>query len=113
VIVHGNNRNFCTALVTLDPESIVAWQAEHGLQSVAYADLGQQPQVQQMVQEAVDRLNAELPSYATIKRFAVLPKDLSVETGELTPSLKVKRKVVEKNYAEVLDGFYEGAIQDV
>lgn len=113
VVVHGNNRNFCTALVTLDPESIVAWQAEHGLQGTPYEQLGNTPQVKKLVQDAVDRLNAELPSYATIKRFAVLPKDLSVEGGELTPSLKVKRKMVEKSYAEVLDGFYDGAIADV
>jgi long-chain acyl-CoA synthetase len=113
VVVHGNNRNFCTALVTLDPESIGAWQAEHGLGSTPYAELGKAPQVQQMVQEAVDRLNATLPSYSTIKRFAVLPKDLTVEGGELTPSLKIKRKAVEKSYADVLDGFYAGSIQDV
>jgi long-chain acyl-CoA synthetase len=113
VVVHGNNRNFCAALVTLDPESIVAWQAEHGLSAVPYAELGKAPQVRTLVQEAIDRLNAELPSYATIKRFAVLPRDLAVETGELTPSLKVKRKQVEQKYADVLDGFYDGAIADV
>jgi long-chain acyl-CoA synthetase len=108
VVVHGNNRNFCTALITLDPESIQGWQAEHGLQGTPYAELGSTPQVQQLLQEAVDRLNAELPSYSTIKRFAVLPK----EGGELTPSLKIKRKVVERSYAELLDGFYEGAIRE-
>ncbi|MCX4242799.1 AMP-dependent synthetase/ligase [Paraliomyxa miuraensis] len=113
VIVHGNNRNFCTALITLDEESIGAWKAEQGLGDVPYAKLGEQAAVHQMLQEAVDRLNAELASYETIKKFAVLPKDLTVEGGELTASLKVKRKVVEKEYAEVLDGFYEGSIQKV
>jgi long-chain acyl-CoA synthetase len=111
VVVHGNNRNFCVALITLDPESIPAWQAEHGLQDTPYAELGKAPRVQQLLQEAVDRLNAELPSYATIKRFAVLPKDLTVEDGELTPSLKIKRKVVEREYADVIDGFYAGAVE--
>jgi long-chain acyl-CoA synthetase len=113
VVVHGNNRNFCTALVTLDPESIPAWQAEHGLGGTPYAELGKAPAVREMLQAAIDRMNAELPSYATIKRFAVLPKDLTVEGGELTPSLKVKRKVVEREFADMLDGFYGGAVERV
>jgi len=49
----------------------------------------------------------------TIKKFAILPADLSIETGELTPSQKMKRKVVEAKYIDILDGFYEGALQNV
>lgn len=113
VIVHGNNRNFCSALVTLDEESIASWKEEQGLGNVPYSKLGEQPQVKAMVQEAVDKLNAELPSYTTIKKFAILPKDLSVEEGELTASMKVKRKAVETKYRDVLDSFYEGALQAV
>src|SRR5690606_11371583 len=81
VLVHGNNRNFCTALVTLDEEAIGSWKQEQGLTGTSYEKLGETPQVQAMVQEAIDKLNAELPSYTTIKRFAVLPRDLSVEAG--------------------------------
>jgi long-chain acyl-CoA synthetase len=111
VIVHGNNRNFCSALITLDEESIQGWKAEHGLADVPYAELGKQPKVLEMVQAAVDQLNARLPSYETIKKVAVLPKDLTVEGGELTPSLKVKRKVVEDRYRDVLEELYAGQVE--
>jgi long-chain acyl-CoA synthetase len=113
VVVHGNNRNFCTALITLDPESITSWQAEHGLESLAYADLTDRPEVRAMIREAVDELNRHLASYETIKDFAVLPTDFSIETGELTASMKVKRKVVEEKYRHVLDGFYRGSLEAV
>jgi long-chain acyl-CoA synthetase len=113
VLVHGNNRNFCTALITLDEESIQGWKAEHGLADVPYAELGRSPKVLAMLQAAVDQLNAQLPSYETIKKLAVLPKDLTVEGGELTASLKVKRKVVEGRYTDVLEGFYAGQVERI
>jgi long-chain acyl-CoA synthetase len=113
VVVHGNNRNFCTALVTLDPESIVGWQAEKGLGALSYTELTDRPEVRAMIQEAVDELNRHLASYETIKDFAVLPTDFSIETGELTASMKVKRKAVEEKYRHVLDGFYRGSLEAV
>jgi long-chain acyl-CoA synthetase len=66
-----------------------------------------------MVQEAVDQMNSELARYETIKKFAILQEDFTVESGELTASLKVKRKLVEQKYAELLDGFYTSAMADV
>lgn len=113
VVVHGNRRNFCTALVTLDPEAIVLWGDDHGLQGKSYEQLSREPSVKAMIQKAVDELNASLPRYSTLKNFAVLPADFAVETGELTASLKVKRKVVEKQYKDVLDSFYVDAIKAV
>jgi len=113
VIVHGNNRNFCVALVTMDPEGLPEWAKDHGLAGKDYAALSQEPAVQAMVQEAVDTLNSELPSYSTIKYFHILDRDLTVEDGDLTASLKVKRKVVENKYKDVLDGFYEGAVASI
>ena len=113
VLVHGNQRNFCSALVTLDEESIKGWATERGLGGKSTAELAEDPQVRELVQDAIKVLNADLASYETLKRFAILPKDLSVEDGELTPSLKVKRKVVETKYKDVLDGFYEGSLKRV
>jgi long-chain acyl-CoA synthetase len=111
VVVHGDKRNFCTALVTIDEESITKWAGDNGLNTKTYGDLTRDKTVEQMVQRAVDELNAGLARYETIKKFAILPDDLSVESGELTPSLKVKRKVVETKYREVLDDFYKDALQ--
>lgn len=113
VLVHGNNRNFCTALITLDPDGIPAWQEENGLGGTKYDALGKDQKVIDTVQEAVDKLNAGLASYETIKKFAILPADFAIETGEMTASMKVKRKVVEGNNKELLDGFYEGALKSV
>lgn len=113
VIVHGNNRNFCVALISMDPEGLPTWAAEQGLGGKSYAELAKEPKVVAMVQEAVDQLNAELPSYSTVKYFHLLPEDLSVEEGDLTASLKVKRKVVEAKYKDVLDGFYEGSVASI
>ena len=66
-----------------------------------------------MIQEAVDATNAKLARYETIKKFAIVETDFSVESGELTPSMKVKRKVVESKFNTTIDGFYEGTMQDV
>ena len=66
-----------------------------------------------MVSKFVNQLNKELASYETVKKFALLPADFAQETGELTPKLSVKRKVVEAKYKEVLDGFYSGAVKSL
>ena len=113
VVVHGDRRNYCTALVTLDPESIPRWAEDNGLPTKDPEKLSEDPKVRALVQGAVDALNGELARYETIKKFAVLPKDFTIEDGDLTPSMKVKRKAVEKKYAAVLDGFYEEAIKGV
>ncbi|MBI5608625.1 MAG: long-chain fatty acid--CoA ligase [Deltaproteobacteria bacterium] len=112
VLVHGNNRNFCSALVGFPEEDLKVWAGQNG-QSGSYAELLKSPALQSLVQGALDKVNGELPSYSTVKRFAILPQDLSVEGGELTQSLKVKRKVVEGKYKDVLDGFYNNAMESM
>ncbi len=113
VLVHGNARNYCVALVTMDPDGLPAWAEDHGLGGKSYAELSKEPAVKQLVQDAVDVLNDELPSYSTLKYFHILDTDLSVEEGDLTASLKVKRKVVEAKHMDVLDGFYKGAVASI
>jgi len=106
VLVHGNERNFCSALITLEPDAATAWAAQHGLAGKPYAEIAASPQIHEELQQAIDELNAKLNRWETIKKFAVLDRDLTVESGELTPSLKVKRKVVEDNFRGILEGFY-------
>jgi long-chain acyl-CoA synthetase len=110
VLVHGNNRNFVSALVTLDEESIRRWAKDNGLGDLDYAAIAANDKVRAMVAGAVDQLNAQLARHEQVKKFALLPRDLTQEADELTPSLKVKRKVVEKRYQAILDGFYEGTV---
>jgi long-chain acyl-CoA synthetase len=104
VMVHGDKRKFLSALVALNDENARKWAAENGVP--AGAVLHDHPAVKARIQQAIDALNAKQASYATIKRFAIVPNDFTQETGELTPTLKVKRKVVTQKYRAVLDGFY-------
>ncbi len=110
VIVHGDKRNFVTALVTLDEESITKWARENGLDGKAYGEVVKTAEVKQMLEPYFATVNKTLAKYESVKKFEVLPKDLSIDEGELTPSLKVKRKVVEKKYAGLLDSMYTGAV---
>ena len=105
-VVFGEARNFCVALIALDPDAVSGWAAERGLSGKSYAVLVKLPEVQALVDEYVKKLNSELNRWETIKKWALLDHELSVERGELTPSLKVKRSVVEERNKEVLDSFY-------
>ena len=109
--MHGNNRNFCSALLTLDDEAIEQVGEGQRPRRQAYAELAKRPEGARADQALIDQLNQGLANYESVKKFAVLPADLTLEAGELTPSLKVKRKVVEKKYKELLDGFYAGALE--
>jgi long-chain acyl-CoA synthetase len=104
VMVHGDKRKFLSALVTLNEENARKWASDNGVP--ASAPLHDHPAVKARIQQAIDALNAKQASYATIKRFAIVRNDFTQETGELTPTLKVKRKVVTQKYQTVLDGFY-------
>ncbi|MFD3749126.1 AMP-dependent synthetase/ligase [Streptomyces cyaneofuscatus] len=109
ILVIGDGRNFCSALIALDEATITSWAASQGLGDRTYAEIVSSPQVHELIDGFVQRVNGDLQRWQTVKKFAVLPRDLDIEHGELTPSLKVKRPVVEREYAQVIDGMYEGA----
>jgi long-chain acyl-CoA synthetase len=106
LIVHGQGRSFVSALVTLDPDAMAGWAAENAMGAMAYTELVSSPAAREMVQGYVDELNAKLNRWETIKKFVILPRDLSVEEGDLTPSMKLKRKVVADKYKNDLDSLY-------
>ncbi|HLL23089.1 MAG TPA: long-chain fatty acid--CoA ligase [Kofleriaceae bacterium] len=112
VIVHGDRRNYVTALITLDEEATLKWAKEQGMDSKSYGEIVRLPECKSMIAPFFDQVNKQLAKYESVKEFAILPKDLSIDDGELTPSLKVKRKVVEKKYSNLLDKMYEGALAD-
>ena len=113
VVVHGNRRNFCSALITLDPDALDQWCDDHDLSGTPMRELVSNDTLRAEVQAAVDDLNGDLASYETIKKFILLQEDFTIEGGELTPSMKVKRKAVEQKYADALDGLYSGALEQV
>ncbi|KUI25467.1 long-chain fatty acid--CoA ligase [Mycobacterium sp. GA-2829] len=107
MLVFGESRNFCVALVTLDPDAITGWAKENGLGGKSYEELVASDEVHKLIGEYIDRLNSELNRWETIKKWAILDHDLSIENNELTPSLKVKRSVVEEKQKDLLDAFYK------
>jgi long-chain acyl-CoA synthetase len=109
VLVVGGGRNFCTALLALDEPAILGWAAENGLDGRSYAEVVASPQVVELIDGYVTRLNEGLQRWQQIRRFRVLPRDLDIEHGDLTPSLKLKRPVVEREFAALIDEMYAGA----
>ncbi|MDF6042398.1 AMP-dependent synthetase/ligase [Streptomyces sp. JH14] len=109
ILVHGADRNFCSALIALDEPTILGWAAENGLAGKPYAEVVASPQAVELINGYVKRLNEGLQRWQTIKQFRLLPRDLDVEHGELTPSLKLKRPVVERAYKSLIDEMYAGA----
>ena len=105
LVAIANNRNFATALISLDPDALQGFATSHSL-SGDYATLSQSPEVRASLQASVDQLNAGLNRWETVKKFTVLDRDLSEEDGELTASLKVKRKVVEEHFSDQIEAMY-------
>jgi long-chain acyl-CoA synthetase len=105
-VVIGDNRKYCVALITLDAEEVARWAAVQGLDATNAEALTGHPAVRELIEGEVAQVNRELASYESIKYFRILPHDLTVETGELTPSLKVKRKVVGERFRPQIEEMY-------
>ncbi|MFI8363194.1 AMP-dependent synthetase/ligase [Streptomyces sp. NPDC085612] len=109
IVVHGADRNFCTALIALDEPSIVGWAAENGLEGKTYQQVLAAPETTRLIETYVQTLNEGLQRWQTVKKFRLLPRDLDVEHGDLTPSLKLKRPVVEREFKHLIEEMYEGS----
>ncbi|MGH3372537.1 MAG: AMP-dependent synthetase/ligase, partial [Nocardioidaceae bacterium] len=106
-LVHGNDRNYCVALITLDPDAMAEWAKHNGMEGRSYQEIVSSQPVKDLVAGYVDTLNSRLNRWETIKKWILLDHDLTVESGELTPSMKVKRKVVEENHRDEIDALYK------
>jgi long-chain acyl-CoA synthetase len=105
MVVHANNRKFVSALISLDPDAAAAWAEARG-KPTDIASLSKDPDMMATITTSVEELNAKLNKWETIKKFEVLDSPFTIEDGELTPSLKVKRKVVEEKYKDLLNSLY-------
>jgi long-chain acyl-CoA synthetase len=105
-LVFGNDRNYCIALITLDPDAMEGWAAENDMAGASYTEIVNSDKVKELVGGYVDDLNSRLNRWETIKKWELLDHDLTVESGELTPSMKVKRNVVEENYKDRINALY-------
>jgi long-chain acyl-CoA synthetase len=104
-VMHGDRRPYPVVLITLDEEEIAQFAQERGLPS-DIAELSRRAEVRELIQAEVDRANARYAQVEQVKKFAILDHDLSQETGELTPTLKVKRNIVNEKHADLFDSLY-------
>jgi long-chain acyl-CoA synthetase len=106
VLIHGDQRKYIVALITLDKNYLLNWAKQNSIHYSDYDDLTQSSATQDLVRKAVAESNSHLAGFESIKRFAILPSDFTVEGGELTPSLKVKRKMLDKKWSEKINSLY-------
>ena len=107
ILVHGEGRKYATALITLDPEAVEGWAKEQGLSYASFQELAGSQEVHDLTEGYVAQANQQLERWETIKKFEILPTEFSVDEGEVTPSLKIRRRAVEQKYVEVLNSMYD------
>lgn len=107
VVVYGDQKPFASALLTLNQEYVIQYAQSHKIITSEYSELVKHPEIQKLVASAMADLNSQLARYETIKKYIVLPQEFTVEDGDLTPSLKVKRKVVSAKYKDQLEALYQ------
>jgi long-chain acyl-CoA synthetase len=105
-MVYGDRRPYPIALITLNAEELEKFARAEGLLVSDPALLVQHPKVVERVRRTVDDKNVELPSYAQVKKFAILPADFTQENGQLTPTLKVKRRIIAEHYRDTIESLY-------
>ena len=104
--IHGDQKKYIVALITLNPDAILKYAETQKIPHKDAASLASQPKIRELIRNVIAEANSHLASFETIKNFAILPHDFTVESGELTPSLKVKRKIVDARYAKQIDALY-------
>ncbi|MFI5492081.1 AMP-dependent synthetase/ligase [Actinoplanes sp. NPDC051859] len=112
-VVVGQARNFVTMLISLDEDAIAAWASGGPLAGKSYSEIVAAPETEKLIAGFIDELNGKLNRWETVKKFAILPRDLSIEEGEITPSMKIKRRSVEANFAEQIDKMYAGSLAQI
>ncbi len=105
-VVIGDGRRYLVALIVVDEENVTRFAQEHRLPFTTYSDLAGRPEVYRLIQQEVDRVNRTLSTPEQIKRFAILPKRLYHEDGEVTPTLKVRRKFIMEKYRDQIEALY-------
>ncbi len=106
-VVIGDRRPYLTAIFTLDQEALISWADQKEIQYQNFEELASLPEVKDTLETIISEINTLLGRYETIKKWTVLPQDFTIESGELTPTLKVKRHVVNRNYAQLIDNLYQ------
>lgn len=106
-VVVGNRRKYASVLIVPNLESVAQFAREHDISTADVTTMIQAPAIRELYSELIDHVNRDKASYETLKKFRLVPDDFTIEAGELTPTLKVKRRVIETKYADLIDTMYE------
>lgn len=107
VVAYGDRKKYLVALITLEQPQIEAWAVEHGIETSNWESLANHEEVKNLIQKEIDEKNKELASFESIKKFIIAPEELTIESGMLTPSMKVKRKKVMEKWGQQLEALYQ------
>ncbi len=107
LIVIGEGKPYCVALVSLDGEAITEWAGKNGMAGASFADIARDEKTHQLISGYIDVLNNQLNRWEQIKKFVIIDRELSIEAGDLTPSLKLKRNVVTKTSNDLIAALYK------
>jgi long-chain acyl-CoA synthetase len=106
-VIIGDKRKFITSLIMIDEDNVVKYAQDHKVQFSTYKDLTQDHEIIKLIQEEVNKVNDTLARVEQIKKFTILPKKLYEEDGEVTPTMKVKRKYVNEAFGDIIEGMYK------
>ena len=106
IIVYGEGKPYCVALVSLEADAIGEWAADNGLDGKSFGEIARDEKTHEMVGGYVEQLNKQLNRWEQVKKFSIIDRELTVEAGDLTPSLKLKRKSVVDNFHDNIDQLY-------
>jgi long-chain acyl-CoA synthetase len=107
VVAVGDGRKYISVLMTMDADNVMNWARRHNVTSESYETILASPEFRESIERGVDNANSRLERWETVKRFAILPTEFSVDDGGVTPSMKIRRATIAKNYAAVVDSLYE------
>lgn len=109
-VVIGDRRKYLAALIAIDEDNVIKYAQDNKIQFTTYSNLTQTPEIKQLIQKEVDQVNKTLANVEQVKKFAILPKKLYEEDGEVTPTMKVKRKSINETFKDVIEKMYKSGM---
>jgi long-chain acyl-CoA synthetase len=110
-VVIGDRKKYLVALIAIDEENVIKYAQDNKVQFGTYGSLTQASEIKQLIQKEVDKVNKTLANVEQIKKFTIIPKRLYEEDGEVTPTMKVKRKFINETYQDIIEKMYKSGME--
>ena len=107
-VVIGDRRKFLSALIVIDEENVVKYAQDQKVQFTTFSSLTKAPEIIEMIQQEINQVNNQVARVENIRKFRILDKKLYTEDGEVTPTMKVKRKAINAQYKDLIESMYSG-----